>query len=467
VSQSDHHDATAGHARADALGLDTAEMRSLGYWVVDRVVEHFERMPGGPAIRTSSAAELRAALGGPVPQTPGDPLEAMQTLVDVALANMQHGDHPRYFARVPGPSSYAGVLGEWLGTGFNAIASSWEGASGPATVELVALDWLRELLGLPAGTEGVLLSGGSLSNMTGLAAAREAVGPGVAYLSDQTHTSIGRALVALGFPADDVRVLPSDGGLRLTASAVSDAVNEDRRTGRHPRFVIATAGTTNTGAVDELERLAELGAAEGLWIHVDGAYGAPAALCAAGRAALGGLERADSLVLDPHKWLFQPYDIGCLFVRRPGILDRAFSMRPEYLADVQSSTEVNFGDRSLELTRRSRALKLWLMFKVYGAERLATAIERCMALAEHAQQLLDADPQWKVVTPAQLGIVTFTRTGWSREEHVGRVAAVAAAGDAAVTSTVLQGRPALRLCTINPRTTETDIALTLQLLAGA
>ena len=185
-------------------------MRELGYWVVDRVVEHFEHSADGPAIREGSAPELRAALGGPVPDEPGDPLEAMQTLVDVALANMQHGDHPRYFARVPGPSSYAGVLGEWLGTGFNAIASSWSGASGTATVELVAVDWLRELLGLPDGTEGLLMSGGSLSNMTALAAARHTIGPGVAYMSDQTHASIRRGLDALAFATHDVRVLPSD-----------------------------------------------------------------------------------------------------------------------------------------------------------------------------------------------------------------------------------------------------------------
>ena len=457
---------TEARPSADALGLDTAEMRRLGYWVVDRVVEHFERMPDGPAIRTASAAELRAALGGPVPQMPGDPLDAMQTLVDVALANMQHGDHPRYFARVPGPSSYAGVLGEWLGTGFNAITSSWEGASGPATVELVALDWLRELLGLPEGTEGVLMSGGSLSNLTGLAAARNVAGPGVVYLSDQTHASIGRALSALGFPAEDVRVLATDARLRLTASTVSDAVREDRRRGRDPRFIVATAGTTNSGAVDELDALADLSQAEGLWLHVDGAYGAPAALCPSGRTALAGLERADSLVLDPHKWLFQPYDIGCLFVRQPGTLNGAFSMRPEYLADVRSSSEVNFGDRSLELTRRSRALKLWLMFKVCGARRLEAAIERCIALAEHAQRLLDDGPDWQVITPAQLGIVTFTRSGWSPDEHSARAAAIADAGHATVTSTVLRGRRALRLCTINPRTTEADIALTLDYLAG-
>jgi aromatic-L-amino-acid/L-tryptophan decarboxylase len=456
-----------GHALTDALGLETEQMRRLGYWVVDRVVEHFEGGADGPAIRTSSPAELRVALGGPVPELPGDPLEAMQALVGVALANMQHGDHPRYFARVPGPSSYAGVLGEWLGTGFNAIASSWQGASGPATVELVALDWLRELLGLPVGTEGVLLSGGSLSNMTALAAARQAVGPGVVYLSDQTHASIGRGLVALGFPPGEVRIVATDERLRLTAAAVRDAVREDRRQGRSPRFIVATAGATNTGAVDDLEGLAELGVAEELWLHVDGAYGAPAALCPAGAAALRGLERADSLALDPHKWLFLPYDVGCLFVRRAGILTRAFGMLPEYLADVRAGpAEVNLSDRSLELTRRSRALKLWLMFRVYGAARLRAAIARCLALAEYAQQLIEADPYWELVTPAQLGIVTFTRPGWSAAEHTARVAAVVASGYATATSTRLQGRPALRLCIINPRTTEFDIEQTLERLAG-
>jgi aromatic-L-amino-acid/L-tryptophan decarboxylase len=379
---------------------------------------------------------------------------------------MQHGDHPRYFARVPGPSSYAGVLGDWLGTGFNAIAASWAGSSGPSTVELVALDWLRQLLGLPDGTEGILMSGGSLSNMTALAAARAHLGSGVAYLSDQTHASIPRALNALGFGPEELRVLPGDDRLRLTTAAVAEAVRADRASGLTPRFIVATAGTTNTGAVDELEGLAELAAAEGMWFHVDGAYGAPAALCPPGRAALRGLERADSLVLDPHKWLFAPYDVGCLFVRRAGVLDRTFSMRPEYLADVRPDTaEVNFGDRSLELTRRSRALKLWLMLKVYGAARMRDAIERCIGLAEHAQRLLDSDPGWEIVTPAQLGIVTFARPEWSADEHAAAAATMAVDGYAAVTSTVLRARPALRLCTINPLTTESDVAETLRRLA--
>jgi glutamate/tyrosine decarboxylase-like PLP-dependent enzyme len=182
---------------------------------------------------------------------------------------------------------------------------------------------------------------------------------------------------------------------------------------------------------------------------------------------LRGLELADSLVLDPHKWLFAPYDVGCLFVRRPGVLERTFSMRPEYLADVRPATpEVNFGDRSLELTRRSRALKLWLMLKVNGAGRVRGAIERCIGLAEHAQRLLESDPSWEVVTPAQLGIVTFACREWSAEEHSARAAGLAADGFATVTSTVLRDRSVLRLCTINPLTTETDIEETLQRLGG-
>jgi glutamate/tyrosine decarboxylase-like PLP-dependent enzyme len=443
------------------------EMRRLGYWVVDRVVEHYESGADGPSIRTGDAAELRSVLGGPVPQEPGDPRAALEALVDVVLSHMQHGDHPRHFARVPGPSSFAGVLGEWLGTGFNALASSWGGGSGPATVELIVLDWIGTLLGMPAGTEGVVLSGGSLSNMTALAAAREARGPGVAYLSDQTHASVRRGLEALGFPPEQIRTLPTDERFRLTAEVLAEAVRRDRDRGERPRFVIGTAGTTNTGAVDELDAIADVCASERLWFHVDGAYGAPAAFCDAGRATLAGLDRADSLALDPHKWLFTPYDAGILLVRHPGILEHAFSMRPEYLADVRSdSGEVSFGDRSLELSRRPRALKLWMMFRTYGVGRISAAIEDGIALAERAQAMIEADPGWECVTPAQLGIVTFTRPGWDAREHAARVAALTADGFATLTSTILRGRPVLRLCTINPRTTDADIAGTLARLVG-
>jgi glutamate/tyrosine decarboxylase-like PLP-dependent enzyme len=246
-------------------------------------------------------------------------------------------------------------------------------------------------------------------------------------------------------------------------------VVEDRRAGRRPGFVIATAGSTNTGAVDDLEALAELCAQEGMWLHVDGAYGAPAALCESGRAALRGLERADSLVLDPHKWLFQPYDIGCLLVRRPGALAQTFSMSPEYLADVTAAenARVDFRDRTLELTRRARAVKLWLSFRTYGVARFRAAIGRGIKLAEYAQELLEADQRWEVVTPAQLGIVTFAYRGAGASDHAARAAALAGDGYGAVSTSVLRGRSVLRLCTTNPRTSEQEIAATLERLGQA
>jgi glutamate/tyrosine decarboxylase-like PLP-dependent enzyme len=443
-------------------------MRELGYWIVDRVVDHVCGLSEAPAIQTGTPEGLRAALGGPLPEEPGDPRAALQALSETALAHMQHPEHPRYFARVPGPSSFAGVLGEWLGTGFNSIATSWSGGSGPTTVELVVIDWLLELIGFPPGSDGILQSGGSMANLTALVTARHARGPGVAYLSQQAHASIVRALAAIGFPKSDIQVNATDAALRLDPEAVRAAIDGDRAAGRTPGFVIASAGTTNTGAVDPLEPLGELCQAEGLWLHVDGAYGGPAAMCAAGRRALAGLDRADSLVLDPHKWLFVPIDCGCLLVRQPGLLEAAFAMDPEYLRDVRGGDgQVDLRHRSLELTRRSRALKLWLTVRMHGAAQLRTAAARGIALAEHAERLLRADDRWEVVTPAQLGIVTFALRGADHAEHAWRAAALAAGGFAAVTSTTLGERSVLRLCTINPRTTEADIAQTLEALGAA
>ncbi|MDA8310737.1 MAG: aminotransferase class I/II-fold pyridoxal phosphate-dependent enzyme [Actinomycetota bacterium] len=451
---------------ADTLGMHPEEMRRLGHWVVDRVVDHFAHGAEGPAVATRAPDELLAILGGAAPEGPGDALSAMTTLVDVALGSMQHGDHPRYFARVPGPSSFAAVLGEWLATGFNAIAASWGGGSGPTAVELVVIDWLRSLIGMPEGTEGILASGGSLANMIGLLTAREVTGPGVVYLSDQTHASIRRDLVAMGVPPEHVRVLETDDRFRVPAEAVERALRADRRAGRRPAIVVATAGTTNTGAVDPLAELADLCGSEELWLHVDGAYGAPAALCDKGRELLEGIELADSLVVDPHKWLFQPYDIGALLVRRPGVLERTFDLSAEYLADTTArKAEVDLRDRSLELSRRARAIKLWLTLRVHGTATIGAAIERGIELAEHAERVLVSDRRCQVVTPAQLGIVTFALKGAGREEHAAAAARLTREGFAAVTSTALHGKSALRLCTINPRTTEADIEATIARLA--
>jgi aromatic-L-amino-acid/L-tryptophan decarboxylase len=240
------------------------------------------------------------------------------------------------------------------------------------------------------------------------------------YVSDQAHASIGRALRVLGFAADRVRTLATGRDLRLSPARLDQAVSDDRRAGLLPFCVIATAGSTNTGAVDPLPELADLCAREDLWLHADAAYGGPAVLCERGRAALAGIELVDSLVIDPHKWLFQPYEAGCVLVRHPGALARAFALHPEYLADVMSrDDEVNFFDRGIQLTRGCRALKLWMTIKVYGLAAIRRAVAHGIALAEHAEAELRARGGWEIVTPAQLRDRELQARGLQRQREPG------------------------------------------------
>ena len=449
----------------DVLAIDSERMRALGYAMVDRTIAHLRDLGELPAIREANAATLREAVDGPIPTSPHDLGDDLRLLADTVLAHQQHGDHPRYFARVPGPSSFPGILADWLGTGLQSVASSWGGGSGPTCVELVVMDWMRDALGLAPDCEGILLSGGSMANITGLITAFSHRGEGVVYLSDQTHASIPRGLRAMGTPGEQLRFVPTDEDLRLDPGALQQAINADRAAGRRPAILVATTGTTNTGTVDDLPALAAICRAEGLWMHVDGAYGGAAALSARGRSVMPGLELADSFVTDPHKWLFQPYDIACLFVRGSGSLEQTFAMNPEYLADLHGS-EVDLHNRSMELTRRSRALKLWLTFRAYGLPTMQQAIDRGIALAEYAGRVIEAHPRLEIVTPAQLGIITFAGHDCTDTDHKQAIAALNANGYAAASSTVLRGRAVLRLCIINPRTTTDDLDRTINQLAS-
>ena len=449
---------------ADILALDPDQMRRLGYEVVDRVIEHLTTLGEQRALTTGDLVTLTTQLGGPIPRQGSSISENLTKLADIALANQQHGEHPRYFARVPGPSSYPAILGEWLATGMQSVASSWGGGSGPSTLETIVCSWLRDGLGLAPTCEGVLLSGGSMANITAVITARNIKGPGIIYLTDQTHSSIKRGLLAIGQPPEHIRILATDSSFKLNPIDLRAALEIDIENGLAPMLVVATAGTTNTGAVDDLPAIGAICESFKMWLHVDGAYGGPAALCDRGRLALPGLERADSFVTDPHKWLFQPYDIACLFVKTPGALEQTFAMNPEYLKDVAGGA-VELQNRSLELTRRSRAVKLWLTFRSYGLETLSAAINRGIGLAEYAQFLVEEDERLEIITPAALGIVTFAGINADAADHVRAAAELTADGYAAVSSTVLKGRTVLRLCTINPSTTTDDIAGTVARLA--
>jgi len=454
------------------LTLPPDELRRLGYRAVDAIADRLAALPDAPVGEPATRAEMEARLREPLPEHGRDPHDVLELALRDVLAPGLRVDHPRFFGYVPGPGNPVGAVAAALTAGFATFAGAWYAAPGAAMVELVVLDWLRSLCGLPAGTEGLFLGGGSLANLTALAVAlQERAGierpRATVYLSDEAHSSVRRALDVVGVDPRHVRVLAADVDGRLVAGELAAAVESDRAAGRLPACVVATAGTTGTGAVDPLVALRSVCDEHGLWLHVDGAYGAAAVLCDAGRAALAGVELADSLTLDPHKWLFQPAEAGCLLVRDGAALERTFSVAPAYLRDALGQDgEVKFADRGPQLTRQFRALKLWMSLKVFGAQAFRTAIADGLALAEHAEAIVTEDPRWELVTPAQLGIVTFRPAVPHADAACARLPALALAdGFAYATTTHTRGMTALRLCTINPRTTREDVERTLDRLA--
>jgi aromatic-L-amino-acid/L-tryptophan decarboxylase len=452
------------------LDFSPERMREIGYRVVDRLVEHLSTLPSQPVGAKGDPAALRAGLSEPAPEHGMEFEMVLEQLERDVLRNTMHVNHPRFFAYVPGPSNFVSVMADALISGYNVFAGTWISGSGPAAVELAVIEWLRTACGFPEGAGGLFVSGGTMANLTALAVARHvALGDrmdgATVYFSDQAHSSLEKALRVLGVPSENVRKIACDAEYRLPVRELERAIQRDRAAGKRPFCVIASAGTTNTGAIDPLRELSRLCKDQGLWLHVDGAYGAAAVICDRGRELLAGLELADSLSLDPHKWLFQPFEIGCVLVRDVVQLRDTFLILPEYLKDThQYSAEFNFTDHGLQLTRGFRALKLWMSIKVFGMAAFRAAVERGFALAEFTEARLRKMPGWEIVTPAQMGIVCFRYAGADDAAHLRLVQTFLRDGFALITSTVLLGRTVLRTCTINPRTTEADIEETLNRL---
>ena len=380
----------------DPLGLDPETMRQLGYRAVDMLVERLSD-PSIPPLRRASPDEMAARLGGPPPDEPEAFDEILRRLGEDVLPFMSRGDHPGFFAFIPFSGTWPGALGDLVASASNVYAGSWMESAGPSQVELEVLGWFKDWVGYPPEAAGILVSGGSAANMTALACARESragtmADDLVAYVSDQTHSSFARAARNLGFRPEQVRVLPVDERYRLRTDLLAAAMDADLAAGRRPLFVSANGGATNTGAVDPLPELADICRERGAWFHVDAAYGGFAVLAEAGREQLAGLERADSITLDPHKWLYQPYECGCLLVHAAPALEGAFSITPDYLKDaIASAGEINFSDLGMQLTRSSRALKIWVSIRYFGLDAFRRAIERTLELAGVASDRIDAE----------------------------------------------------------------------------
>jgi aromatic-L-amino-acid decarboxylase len=451
------------------LELSPDEMQRLGYRVVDLLVQHFAAMRDGPVGAKGKPEELMARLSGLPSEMPTDPHALLSRLEKDVFPNNLHVDHPRFFAFVPGPGNFVSTMADALASGFNVFNGTWLGGSAAAAIELNVIDWFRGFCGFPETAGGLFVSGGSVANLTALHAARrarlgDAIEGATIYFSDQTHYSVERALRVIGFAREQFRKIPSDDRFRLSLESLREMIRSDRNAGLRPFCIVANAGTTNTGAVDPLPQLADLCAEENLWLHADGAYGAATVICERGREKLAGLDRVDSLSLDPHKWLFQPFECGCVLVRDVAHLKSAFQLMPEYMRDVHRNTaETNLADHGIQLSRGFRALKVWLSMNTFGLTAFREAVTRGFELAEFAERELRTRRDCEILSPAEMGIVAF-RFGKNDDLQTRLVDLMLRDGFAFLTSTTLKGVTALRLCTINPRTTEQDIILTIDRL---
>ena len=475
-----------------ALALDAEEFRRLGYRAVDLAAAHLAGIPAKPVFGPMTPDERRAVLQQPLPEAGLSPEAILDTFAREILPHPMGNGHPRFFGWVNSPPAPMGILAELLAAAMDPSCAGGDHAA--IYLERCAVRWLMELVGFPTdaeGTMGLLVSGGSMASLTALAAARHraALQDGwdvrrdglrdgadlTLYLSGEGHSCIRKAAELLGLGARSLRTVPVDDDLRLDVTALRGAIKADRAEGRRPFCVVASAGTVNSGTIDPLDAIADLCAEEGLWFHVDGAYGAVGVLDPAVAPRYRGMGRADSLALDPHKWLCVPVECGCALLRDGALLRETFSLVPPYIR-IQTGAEKEEGkgagvppwysEYGFQQTRGFRALKLWMTLRHAGRAGLSRMIAGHNRLARHLAALVEGAPDLELVAAPELSIALFRYTPASLKGDVARLDSLNKAimeevqegGAAFLTGTVLRGAFALRACIVGYATTEADVA---------
>lgn len=457
---------------------DPEEMRRSGYAVVDAILDRWTHLRDGAAWRGATRDVTEPLLDGPPPEEGRDLDRLLQEIVGDVMPLAGRIDHPRFLAFIPSSPTWASVLASFLVTGYNVFQGTWLESAGPSQIEATVTDWFREWMGYPESGGGLFTSGGSAANLVAIVAAREAAGNplrGTVYMSEQTHASVGRAARIAGIDPELFRAVPTDDSFRISPRHLVAAVERDRADGLEPFCMVANAGTTNTGSIDPLAELADIARAEGLWYHVDAAYGGFAVLDPGTRPLLEGIERSDTVTLDPHKWLFQPYETGCLLARDVSRLASAFRIMPDYLQDAEwGPSHINFCDRGLQLTRIFRALRVWLSIQRYGLAAHRTEIARAIALAREAEARVLSGEELELLSPQSLGVVCFRYRGdgsvpeGSLDDLNRRIQKdIVNSGFAMMSSTRIRGCFSLRFCVLNYRTTHEDLERTLDRIVEA
>ena len=458
---------------------DWASLRALGHRMLDDAFDTLEGVRDGPVWQEMPNA-VRAAWKAPLPHEespPGAIYAAYQRLIaPYAVGNR----HPRFLGWVHGAGTAIGGLAEMLAGFLNANCGGRDHA--PIAVETQVIRWATEMVGFPQDASGVLLSGTSMANFCAILAARTtrlganvrrrgvASAGLVGYAAQGAHLCVARGFDMAGLGADALRLIPVDEMGRMRLDVLRARVLEDREQGRQPFLLVGTAGSVDIGAIDRLSDLADFAAQEGLWLHVDAAFGAIAMLSPALRPRFAGLERADSVAFDFHKWAQVPYESGCLLVRDASAHRATFARQADYLARAAKGLAggepwpVDFGP---ELSRGFRALKVWMTLSTYGADRLGAVTAHCVALAEHFAAMIDESADFERAAPVPLNIVCFRMAGLDDAGHVDLAARLQLAGQSVLSTTTIEGHTVLRAAFVNHRTTEADLPVVLAELRGA
>lgn len=475
--------------------LPLAELRRYGHELADWVADYLEQVESYPVLARVKPGEVAASLPRQAPRL-GEPMDVILRDVErLLLPGVTHWNHPGFLAYFANTASVPGILAETLTAALNANAMLWRTAPAATELESVVLGWLRDMLGLPASFDGHINDTASLSTIVALAAAREqatagavrehglsGTAPLVLYCSEEAHSSVEKAALLLGLGTRGVRRIPVDDAFRMQVSALAAAVASDRAAGRRPMAVVATVGTTSTTSIDPVPAIAQVCAHEGLWLHVDAAYGGAMAVVPEFRSVLAGCDRADSLVVNPHKWLFVPMDCSALYCREPERIRRAFALLPAYLMTPEEGVARNLMDYGPALGRRFRSLKLWMTLRAFGVDGTAERIRHHVALAREFRGWVEQAPDWELMAPTPMSTVLFRhRPDRAGNPPGGRdlgedalqahneavLAAVNATGRVFLSHTVVNGKYALRVAVGNLRTQRSHLASAWRLLRQA
>jgi aromatic-L-amino-acid decarboxylase len=457
-----------------------AQAHRLADWIAD-YLEHSDRYP---VLSQVTPGSIRAALPTTAPEH-GEPFDAIWADFErIILPGITHWNHPGFFAYFAITGSAPGVLAEFLSAALNVQAMLWRTSPAATELEEVAVGWLRSLIHLPGDFEGVIYDTASISTLHALAAAREAalpdvrgqglagradVPPGRVYCSEHAHSSVDKAVMLLGLGHEALRRIPADAAFRMQPDRLAAAIAEDRRQGRLPLAVVATVGTTSSTSVDPVNAIADICERERLWLHVDAAYAGVAAMVPGHEGILDGAARADSLVVNPHKWLFTPFDCSVLYCRRMGVIQQAFSLTPEYLKTSEGDAGVrNLMDTGIQLGRRFRALKLWMVLRHFGADGLRAHLAEHMRLARLFARWVEESPRFALAAPVPFSVVCFRlRDGSSDEAHQAVLDRVNASGEVFLSHTRLDGRYVFRLAVGHLHTREAHVRRAWELLNAA